>query len=271
MTREPIGAKRRPTVEMQHPNHPDHDLTLIAGHAAGDLVDTERNRAQALLDTCTDCATLHRDLIAIAAATRSLPNLATAPRDYRLSPEQAAQLHRGSWLRRALAPFGATRSATRPMAAAFTSLGIAGLLVATILPGMLGSVASAPTGAERDQAAIGAGASAAPAAPAATEAALAPVSGPGQPAPNPTSGLDFGVKDGNTSSGRPATSAPATSAPDVAVAGGGITTEGAGNGEDSRVDLDVFYPSNPLLIGSLAMLAVGLILFGLRFAGRRLR
>ncbi len=252
---------------MQHPNHPDHDLTLIAGHAAGDLVDTERTRAQTLVDTCTDCAALHRDLISIASATRSLPNLATAPRDYRLSPEQAAQLQGGSWLRRVLAPFGATRSATRPLAATFTSLGIAGLLVATILPGLLGSSpAAAPTGAERDIAAIGAGASAAPAAPAATDAALGPVSGPGQPASNPTSDLNFGVKDGNTRSG-----VPKTSAPEVAVAGGGIASQGAGNGEDSRVDLDVFYPTNPLLIGSLALLAVGLLLFLLRFAGRRLR
>lgn len=252
---------------MQHPNHPDHELPLIAGHAAGDLIDTERTRAQALLDTCTDCADLHRDLIAIAAATRSLPNLATAPRDYRLSPEQAAQLQRGSWLRRVLAPFGATRSATRPMAAAFTSLGIAGLLVATILPGLLGSSpAAAPTGAERDTAAIGAGATAAPAEPAATDAALVPVSGPGQLPPNPASDLNFGVKDGSTSSG-----VPKTNAPEVAVAGGGIASQGADNGEASRVDLDVFYPSNPLLIWSLALLAVGLLLFGLRFVGRRLR
>lgn len=253
---------------MQHPNHPDHDLTLIAGHAADDLVDTEPTRAQALLDTCIDCATLQRDLIAIAAATRSLPKLATAPRDYRLSPEQAAQLQRGSWLRRVLAPFGATRSATRPLAATFTSLGIAGLLVATILPGLLGSSPSAaPTGAERDTAAIG-GASAAPAAPgpAATDAALMPVSGPGQPAPTPTSDVNFGVKDGSTSSG-----APKTSAPEVAVVGGGIASLGEGNGEDARVDRQVSYPTNPLLIGSLALLAGGLLLFLLRFVGRRLR
>lgn len=265
MTREPIGAERRPTVEMQHPNHPDHDLTLIAGHAAGDLVDSERSRAQALVDTCNDCATLHRDLIAISAATRALPNLATAPRDYRLSPEQAAQLTRGSWLRRALAPFGATQSATRPIAAAFTSLGIAGLLVATILPGMLGgSAASAPTAGERDQAAVGAGPTAAPAGglagPAATEAVLRPVSGVGQPAPNATSGDNaYTVKDGATP----------TNAVAFEAAGGRTTDEP--DGERSSVDYGVIERANPVLVGSVALLAVGLLLFGLRFAGRRLR
>lgn len=261
MTKEPIGTERRPTVEMQHPNHPDHDLNLIAGHAAGDLVESQRARAQALLDTCNDCADLNRDLITIAAATRSLPNLATAPRDFRLSHEQAAQLARGNWLRRVLAPFGAARSATRPIAAAFTSLGIAGLLVATILPGMLGSAASGPTGAERDQAALGAAPTAgAPTVPAATEGALTPVSGPGQPAPRPTSDAEFGGKDGAT----------ATSAPDVAVAGG-VATEAPREAGDMSERVNTATPPSVLFLGSLALLAVGLLLFLLRFGARRLR
>lgn len=238
---------------MQHPNHPDHDLTLIAGHAAGDLPDSERTRAEALLETCGECADLQRDLIAIAAATRSLPTLATAPRDFRLAPEQAARLRRTSLLRTILAPFGTARSATRPMAAAFTSLGLAGLLVATVLPGLMGSTAS--LGAAREQAAIGAAATAAPAA--------APVSGPSQPAPNATSGTeggDFGVKDNTT----------ATSAPDIAVAGG-TATDSPRIADDATAELNVSSAPNPLLISSLALLAVGLLLFGLRFAGRRLR
>jgi anti-sigma factor RsiW len=236
---------------MQHPNHPAHDLTLIAGHAAGDLAASERIRAEVLLDTCGECADVHRDLIAIAAATRSLPNLATAPRDFRLAPEQAARLRRTSVLLTFLAPFGAARSASRPLAAAFTSLGIAGLLVATVLPGLLGSAASPTAGNERDQGAI---------APAAT---AAPVILPGQPAAivasaNPDEAV--GVKNGDG----------ATAAPEFGVAGG-AQTEAPRGPTDSSIDLKRDSPPNLLFIGSLALLAVGLLLFGLRFASRRLR
>ena len=241
-------------VEMQHPNHPDHDLTLLAGHAAGDLAVSERTRAEARLDTCGECADIHRDLIAIAAATRSLPNLATAPRDFRLAPERAARLRRTSLLRTMLAPFGAARSASRPMAAAFTSLGIAGLLVATVLPGLLGSAASSTPGNERDQAAIGA---------AATEAPAGPMSGAGQPAPNANSGapdVEFGAKDANG----------ATSAPEIAL-NAGAQTETPRGLTDSSAPLTLTSPPNLLFVGSLALLAVGLLLFGLRFASRRLR
>lgn len=240
---------------MQHqelPNHATHDVTLIAGHAAGDLVDSERTRAQFLLDSCRSCAELDGDLIAIAAATRSLPALATAPRDFRLSPEQAASLQRGSWLRAALAPFSATRSAVRPMATAFTSLGLAGLLVATVLPGLLGSPASL-SGPERNRAATGAEATSAPA---------APVIGPGQPVPAAQSGApgdEFGVKDNDA----------ATNAPEAAFGGGTSTGSTAGQSDGTGRDYETT-PPNPLLIGSLALLAVGLLLFGLRFAGRRL-
>ncbi|MEO8273984.1 MAG: hypothetical protein ABI620_07950, partial [Chloroflexota bacterium] len=70
---------------MQHPNHPDHDLLLIAADAAGDLAGTDRARAQALIQACESCADLQRDLVSIAAATRTLPAMAAAPRDFRLS------------------------------------------------------------------------------------------------------------------------------------------------------------------------------------------
>src|SRR5262245_43957955 len=130
---------------MHQPNpvdHARHDLDLIAAHVAGDLSDLERVRADQLLQSCTSCAELRRELIAIAAATRALPRMASAPRDFRLTVDQAARLRRGSWLRRVLEPFARTRSAVRPMAAALTGLGFAGLLVANL--SLLGGVASAP-------------------------------------------------------------------------------------------------------------------------------
>lgn len=235
---------------MQHPNHPDHDILLISSHAAGDIAGSERTSAETLLATCDPCAELHRDLIAIAGATRALPNLATAPRDFRLASEQAARLRRRRWLAAALAPFSTARSATRPMAAACTSLGLAGLLVATFLPGMLGSATSL---APQRETVTDAGVSAAPAGP-----VLGPVAG----APNPTaitSGGEFGVKDG-----------AATDAPNVAVAGGQGTGTDAGQ-EDDASRLTVNAPPSPLVIGSIALFALGLLLFALRFVARRVR
>jgi anti-sigma factor RsiW len=241
--------------------HQDHDLTLVAGLAAGDLSTPDRDRAQAIVDACAECATIHADLIAIATAMRALPKRVTAPRDFRLGNVQAARLRRGSWLRSFLAPFAGARSATRPMAAAFTSLGLAGLLVATVLPGLLGSAASmAPerqtTGAA---AAPTVGAAAAP-----TAAPAAPVDRAGEsdvPAPNgPGAVVDstasqapdgaYGAKDGSVGSEVPRTAGQ----------------ESGGTGVLTSIS-----PPNPLLVGALVLLGIGLVLFGLRFAGRRLR
>ncbi len=256
---------------MQHPNletpnHATHESTLIAGLVAGDLIDSERARAEALLTSCAPCSDLHRDLLAIVAATRALPTLATAPRDFRLDAEQAARLRRGSWLRAALRPFASARSATRPMAAAFTSLGIAGLFVVTILPGM-GGVGAAP--AERQGTAAGAPtSSAAPAA-----APGGPVTGLGSE-PTFRSGQDAATARPDA----PDDLTPedtkvevfATDDTEAAVANGNASPdvdEEAGDGNR----LSTTAPPNPVLIGSLALLAVGILLFGLRFAARRIR
>src|SRR5262249_22899245 len=134
----------RPTADMhyQNPDHPAHDVALIASAAAGDVADSERPAVEALLASCTDCADLHRDLTAIADATRQLPPPLARRRDFQLTQDHAARLRRGSWLRAALRPFGATGSRARPMAATFTTLGIAGLLVAGLLPSLSGGAAT---------------------------------------------------------------------------------------------------------------------------------
>ena len=257
--------------DMQHPNpanpnHPSHDSTLIAGLAAGDLTDSERARATALVDACTPCAELHRDLLAIAVATRTLPNLATAPRDFRLNAEQAARLRRGSWIRAALRPFGSSRSATRPIAAAFTSLGIAGVFVVTILPGLLGGATMSP-GAERDNAAVGA--------PSSTFEPAAVPNGP-------VTGL------GSDASGAPAYGAASvrpvavdprdTKVDPIATDGAEGVYAGGNRSNDPDVEeqstggrvVTTPSPPNPILVGSLALLAIGTLLFGLRFAARRM-
>lgn len=243
---------------MQHqnpahdPNHASHDVVLIAGHAAGDLTDSERARAQSLLASCQECGQLRRDILGIASATRALPNLASAPRDFRLQPQQAARLRRGGFLRSILAPFGGARSATRPMAAAFTSLGVAGLLVGAMLPGMLGGAAAGPAGREQTL-----GAAAAP--------SQVPAAPPGSEVGGPVSSAgednEYGVKDG---------SPRATDSVAVLQGAGDGDGEDAGAGETPGRTTFVAPPS-PIIVGSLALLAVGLSLFALRFAGRRLR
>ncbi len=256
---------------MQHPNpetihHESHDSTLIAGHAAGDLTDSERQRAQALMTSCAPCSDLHRDLLAIAAATQALPNLASSPRDFRLDAEQAARLRRGSWLRAALRPFASPRSATRPVAAAFTSLGVAGLFVVTVLPGMVG-LAGSPA-ARQGEAAGAPSSSAAPAA-----APGGPVSGLGNDATLvPVFAVDSARPDAPDDMTPEDTSVKvlATEESEGAVAAGNGSPDVDREATDGG-RLATTSPPNPVLIGSAALLAVGIMLFGLRFAARRIR
>jgi hypothetical protein len=241
-----------------NPAHVDHDALLIAGHAAGDLPDIQVPAASALLSSCSDCLDLHRDLVAISAVTRALPRSARTPRDFRLTAEQAASLRRGSRLRALLRPFASARSATRPMAAAFTSLGVAGLLVAAFMPGLAGlagGAASAPGAMERDTYS-GAGAPAPTAAPAAQPGSqnFGPQSGAGATAN--TGKADFATDDGgfHALNGEDAEQGDET----------GQTT-GAG-----RMSMQTS-PPNLLVMGSLGFLLVGLAIYGLRVAARRVR
>ena len=247
--------------------HARHDLDLIAAHVAGDLAASDRTRAEALLDTCTSCAGLRRDLIAIAAATRALPRTAQAPRDFRLDAAQAARLGRRSWLRRLLQPFGAQRSTVRPMAAAFTSLGLAGLLVANILPslvGMAGGLSSAPNRDVTTE--LGAPTSAAAAADA-TQRTVHPVAG----GPLASADAQFGAV-GQVSPGASIDRVKEDAASQAPVAaGGGTQTNDSyfGGPLSTESERSLSSETSPLLIGSLALLALGLLLFGLRFAARR--
>lgn len=250
---------------LNHADHPRHDLTLIAGHAAGDLPDTDRVHADVLLSSCAPCADLHRDLIVIAAATRSLPAPALPARDFRLDREQAERLRRGSWLRAALRPFAASRSAVRPMAAAFTSLGLAGLLVAIFIPSLFGSAAS--PGAERDGGFEAVQASAGAAAPGSTQGPILPQ---GAQASNDRAVVEAASgPPGHDLAAGGKTQDGATAAPQVAVAGG------ATNAAEEPAALDsgaIAAPAaNPLIAGSIGLLLVGLLMFGLRAASRRLR
>ena len=251
--------------------HQDHDLLLIAGLAADDLTTSERTRAQALFSACSECRVIHDDLLAMTGAIRALRALPApaAPRDFRISAEQAVRLRRTSWVARFLGPFAGPRSVARPLAATFTTLGLIGVFVAGSAAGMLGGAASmaAPESVPQATGASGVGVTAPGAVASAAPGAMF---GP-QLASSVPGDTNYGTKD----------NAGATAAPLTGEAGGGTTTGstgttgGAGSdrdaGADGRGRLNAFQsPTNVLFIGSLALLGAGLILFGLRFAGRRL-
>jgi len=116
--------------------HGGHDRLLIAATVGrGAQAVAPPSLAQALLAACTECARLHADLFALALA---LPIATTParPRDFTLTAADAERL-RPRGLRRWLALIGTSRDTiTRPLAIGFTTLGLAGLLVATV-PGAL--------------------------------------------------------------------------------------------------------------------------------------
>jgi hypothetical protein len=153
------------------------------------------------------------------------------------------------------------------MAAAFSSLGLAGLLVATIIPSLLGSAAGAP-GAAREDALQAAQPSPGAAAPAATQDRLVPQGA--QPSNDrafvdTASGGPVRVTAGGSSTNAP------TAAPELAAGGGKPVATDVPRLSESDASLAVAPMVNPLIAGSLGLLVVGLLLFGLRFAGRRLR
>jgi hypothetical protein len=278
---------------MQHPNlsdHARHDTTLIAGHAAGDLTDIDRARADALLADCGSCVELRRDLVAIAAATRSVPAPATLTRDLRLAPEQADRLRRGSWLRTLLRPFGAAGSPVRPMATAFTSLGLVGLVVGVTLSSGVGLSGAGTSGDSLDrEGALAPAATSARAAPAATTYDAA-VEGYAVPIVRASDGTLYQAVRASDGTYYLATTIPRTAldgmrsakptgeepAPTEGALGAyqggrplGVGPSGDNDGSTDRLAAES--PPNPLIAGSLALLGIGLLLFGLRLASTRVR
>lgn len=262
-TREPVPAAARLSEEMTGtpPNHADHDRLLIASFADRSVSETDRSLAEAQMAGCDACARLHSDLVALAAATRSLPTPAR-PREFLLSPEDAARLRVRGW-RRILSIFGSAGDAfSRPLAIGLTTLGLAGLLVGTVPTLLPTGAPAATTTVEAPQERAGEGAGAAPGA-----AALPP-----EPleAPAPTQPANQGDA---AASSQPAALDPllaeASEEPDQLFAGAENTQL---NGEpDASRDLfdDEQAGPSPTLIVALLLLLAGLGLFALRWAGRR--
>ncbi len=227
-------------------DHPSHDPELIAAHAGGDLAGAQLVLASRLTSSCEDCARLHADLLALAAATRSLPANATAPRDYRLSTDQAERLRRGGLVRRLLRPFANPASGVRPLAVTFSGLGAIGLAVVMLVPLLGASMASAPVPAAGGDGFTAAGATAAPAE---------------QPV--------FGVLPGPTA-GTARDHVEATAQPGEADAVDENGSGQASGGKTASATASVgTNPSTILLIASLVLLATGVGLLALRILARR--
>jgi hypothetical protein len=274
---------------------PDHDETLIARLAAGDLDEGEAVDANALVADCPACAQLHDDLRSIMAATAGLP----APRrirDFRLTDADGARLRRTGW-RRLLGRFGDQRLAfTKPLAGGLVALGIAGLVL-TAAPSLIPAIGT--SGAATAQAplvgAFGpAQATAGPAGFGSDSGGPAPAAGNVEPSfrefqsgPPPLPAASAAA----AASGAPAASSePAASAPPAASAGPSTAPPadlGVGSGTAAGSSPAPVIESNPgvgkstlpesaqaegpsaLLLVSLVLLVVGSGLFLLRWAARR--
>lgn len=259
--REPQDRLGRPNRDMHdtadRTPHADHDLLVIAAGVDPDADPAARAAAARLASSCAECDELARDLRAIAAGLQSLPRSIPAPaaRDFRISPEQARHLQRGNGLRRLLRPFGPGGiPSLRPLSAAFTTLGVAGLLFTLVLPGITTTAFRAAGGAAPQAVSAPAGAGDAAASipttkeNASTLVPAAPGAAVGSPAPAFSSGRDFGTS-------RSLQPAQGPTSQD-------ITTP------TSAASVSAWSPTAVL---SVLLLAVGVLLFALRLAAYRLR
>jgi hypothetical protein len=272
----------------------DHDETLIARLAAGDLSAAEATQAGALTSSCPACAQLETDLRSIIAATSGLP----APRrtrDFRLTDADAARLRRTGW-RRLVGRFGDPRLAfTRPLATGLLALGIAGLVFASA-PSFLvaggastaaqapvaGALSGLPGSSNADSSASGLeyGPGAAGGVDGGEPAASAPVP-PLLPQPSPAASVAAAASSpGPAASTLPADVSSSAVAPSpvgiLNLASGSVSAApapvfnanpGAGKSTGGAAEA----PGGPsaLVLTSLVLLVIGATLFVLRWAARR--
>ena len=293
---EPVATTSRLTSEMTDPHtaaaHATHDPILVAALTDRSLTTSERAAAEALVAGCSLCAQLHADLVALGAAARAMPTPAR-PRDYLLTPADAARLRRTGW-RRVVGAFGTARDGfSRPLAVGLTTLGLAGLLV-TSVPSILPASSATSGGPSVAQDSAG-GISSLPATVAgAAEGRASSAPAPLVPGASAIADAPTGLPAAAAASQVPAAAAPPAPAaagsngflgglaappqsplPQGAATGGatktsgGVTNDVEPVGEDndlsSRADTGA---SVPLILSGVLLLA-GLGLFLLRWAARR--
>ena len=273
---EPVPVRTRLSGEMTESRtlHAIHDRLLIANLIDRSVSDVDRAMAQAQMAACSACATLHDDLLALSATTRAMP-VPARPRDFTLTQADADRLRIPGW-RRLLSAIGSPRDVfSRPLALGLTTLGIAGLLVATIpsaLPGFGGGATSLSSVEDPARIAGDAAGGAAANPEFAPQASAAPAatndSGPAMAATAPTSAP--------SAAAAPAPAASAEAPPEV-LAEGGDSNPLAGEPENPGAfdyftglgEVEAGGPS-PLFLAALVLLLIGLMLFGLRWTARRL-
>ena len=226
--------------------HATHDLTIVAALAARatDLDASTAQLARAQVASCTGCADLLADLVALQT-TLPVASTPARPRDFRLSAADAARLHRSGW-RRLLGFFGSARDGiSRPLAIGFTTLGLAGILVASVPSMFLASGAAGGAATEMET--------------------LSNVGAPVQPAPS--AGEAY-------SSDRMSIGAAAGGEPvETGVFSGGEPDEVSRDvtGDDGLLAIteDTSRVSTLFVVAGVLLIA-GLGLFGLRWSARRL-
>ncbi|HEX5589907.1 MAG TPA: hypothetical protein VFX65_06425 [Candidatus Limnocylindrales bacterium] len=251
-----------PNAGSSH-RHATHDRILIAARAAGDLEGRDLDRAEALLAECGDCRLLHAELRAIAGSTRDLPPAVRPPTlDFRIAPGRATELRRGAGLRRLLGPFGRSGDRTvRPLALTFSTLGVAGLLLAALpmLPFGGGALFIAATGASPDT----------------REVQVATMDPGAMPPEDLATGDTAGGID--TSGGEPTSpikndnGSGDPGAPVDEGGGGGGEAAGPGAGTSGDGDLRAGGGPTPLVLLSVGFLGAGIGLYLLRRVALRLR
>lgn len=183
--------------------HALHDEELIAAFAAGDVDEAaDAGRAGSLVERCATCRDLHRDLGAIRSAIHASGSAQqraatqSAPRDFRLTAEDAARLRPGSPVAQAAGALGwRSRLANgvvafgRPVGAAMATFGVVGLLVGSL------SLGSAPF------AAMG-GATGATSAPGTDQTEAAPEASAIRGSYGPSASAKGGSAEGGTPGGR---------------------------------------------------------------------
>lgn len=255
-------------------DHARHDPMWMAALATRDpdLSETERTRAESALRSCGPCADLLAELVALSAAipTSAIP---TRPRDFTLTAADAARL-RPRGLRRWLAGFGSARDGiTLPLAMGLTTMGIAGLLLATIPAAFsgMGGAAAAPTVLSTVGAALPA-----------PEAAQAPAAGGSSPAPAASAAAAAPAASAAPAAGEVDRFASSSPGSDTSGEGsvfygddGDAASQGVQRQESAESSRDATLQDDGsglsvLFVVALTLLIAGLGLFALRWTSRRL-
>lgn len=145
-----MTQNRKPSAD-----HARHDRLLVVRYLDldNDLLASEVSQARALLASCPDCAALATELQLISDATSRMA-LPARPRDFRLTPQQAASL-RPSAFRRFLENAGSAFrfEFLRPLAGVAVAIGlllaVVGALPLTHAAGTAGLAAATDSGNQR--------------------------------------------------------------------------------------------------------------------------